>query len=173
VARELMMGINEAAFQYRWWDDASPGDEEEDRLPLFSTDHDDTALVVSTIATGSAPEGILVKFGDTQARFVGAFMPRSVSRGLVISIATMGAAGDWWGEDFKPKPAVMVDDMVVTRAANHLIQRYGKRAEMEAAMRANQAQEESDQFNYELWQRVAMAVANLQRSKPISPNAIH
>ena len=85
----------------------------------------------------------------------------------------MGAAGDWWDQDYEWKPAIMVDDVVVARAANQLIERYGDRAGMEASVRSNQAQKERDQFNYELWQRVALAVAKLPQPKPTNSKIIN
>lgn len=173
VAHELLFGLNEAAYQYNWWDEALPGAADEDQLPLFSTDHDDTALIASTLVTFSTADGTLVRFGDTQGTIIGAFLPRSISRGLVVSIATMGAAGDWWDDDFNLKPAVMVDDMVVTRAANQLVEQYGERAEIEASTRSNQALEERDQFNYELWQRVAVAVVQSRQDKSRTPDTIN
>ena len=79
VALELLLAINRAAFQYQWWNAALPGDEDEDTLPLFSTDHDDTALIVSTIAVSSLSEGVLLRLCNSPGGLVSVFLPRSVS----------------------------------------------------------------------------------------------
>jgi hypothetical protein len=43
---------------------------------------------------------------------------------------------------------------------------YGEKAAMEAAVPSNAAFEIGDSFNYELWQRVCMAVQELERAQP-------
>lgn len=54
---------------------------------------------------------------------------------------------------------------VIERAAHQMIKRYGKEAAKQAAVRSNSAMETGDEFNHELWLRVAMAVVALQFPK--------
>ena len=63
----------------------------------------------------------------------------------------------------KPQP---VSDTVIWRAANQMLQRYKDIAWLEASQRADAALELGDTFNFELWQRVAKAVLELERTKP-------
>jgi len=51
-----------------------------------------------------------------------------------------------------------VTQEVINRAAHQLIKRYGKEAARQAAIRSNSALEVGDEFNHDLWLRVAMAV---------------
>jgi hypothetical protein len=81
-------------------------------------------------------------------------------------------ADDFWEKNYgiTPQP---VSDTVVWRAGNQMIKRYGAKAAMEAAMRSNAALEIGDSFNYELWQRVCMAVQELERQNPGSGESLH
>jgi hypothetical protein len=54
-----------------------------------------------------------------------------------------------------------------------MLKRYGANAVMEAAVRSNAALDIGDTFNYELWQRVCMAVQELERTKPASNESIN
>jgi hypothetical protein len=58
-------------------------------------------------------------------------------------------------------------------AAKQLQDRYGERAAMEAAERSNAALEAGDTFNYELWQRVMMAIQELERTKPLDGESVN
>ena len=79
---------------------------------------------------------------------------------------------DFWENSvgITPQP---VSDTVVMRAANQLIKRSGDRAEAEAGQRSNAALQENDLFNYHLWQRVRIAVGELQQSKPTNPRDLN
>ncbi len=171
VATELMHGINDAAMKYGWWDAMPAGQADEDALPIYSTDHDDTAMAVFTLATGATNDGVLITFGEDKDHTITVFLPRSVARGVVVSIMGIGETAGWWNDEFALLPAQMPDDLVVMRAANQLIQRYGKRASSEATERSNAAIEAGDVFNHELWKRVWWAVGELERTKP-SPGEV-
>jgi hypothetical protein len=62
-------------------------------------------------------------------------------------------------EDY-PYWAVAAED--IERAAHQMIKMHGKDAPKQAALRSNEAREAGDEFNYELWLRVAMAVVAVQ-----------
>jgi hypothetical protein len=173
VALELMLGINEAAETYGWWDAKPAGQVDEDALPIYSTDHDDTAMAVFTLATGATNDGILITFGESEGNTITVFMPRSVARGVVISVMGIGETAGWWNDEFELLPARMPDNLVVMRAANQLIQQYGKRASSEATERSNAAIEVGDVFNHELWKRVWWTVGELERAKPSPGEAIN
>jgi hypothetical protein len=166
VALELMLAMNEAAEKYGWWDAMPAGQAEEDALPIYSTDHDDKAMAVFTLATGAMNDGMLISFGAGEGEAITVLFPRSVARGVVVSIVGIADMAGWWNDEFVLQPAQMPDKMVVKRAANQLIQRYGKSASSEATMRSNAALEAGDVFNHELWQRVWWAVGELERSQP-------
>ena len=62
-----------------------------------------------------------------------------------------------------PQP---VSETVIWRAANQILRRFKDTAWLEASQRADKALEQGDTFNFELWQRVAKAVFDLERTKP-------
>jgi len=173
VARELFMGINEAAIKYGWWDQVPAGLALEDTLPLYSTDHNDRAIPVFTLSTAAMNEGMLVAFGEDQRNFVRVFLPRSVARGLVISIVGVADTAGWWNADFVLQPAIMPDSLVIHRAANQLIKQYGERASSLATERSNAAMEAGDAFNHELWKSVWWAIGEIERTKPKPGEAIN
>lgn len=67
----------------------------------------------------------------------------------------------------------MVADIDIWRAAKLLIDHYGKDAAMVSAQKSNRALQEQDQANYETWQRVAMAILDLQRRKVLDGERVH
>jgi hypothetical protein len=173
VAQELMDGINEAAMKYGWWDETPAGLAPEDTLPIYSTDHNDKAMPVFTLSTGAMPEGMLIAFGEDQENFIRVFVPRSVARGLVVSIIGVADAAGWWNDEFVLQPAIMPDQLVIHRAANQLIKQYGERASAIATERSNAAIEAGDAFNHELWKSVWWAIGELERTKPRPGEAIN
>jgi hypothetical protein len=116
---------------------------------------------------------MLVTFGERERESITIFLPRSVARGVVVSIMGIGETAGWWNDNFELLPAQMPDDLVVWRAANQLIQRYGKGASSEATERSNAAIEAGDVFNHELWKRVWWVVGELERTKPKAGEAIN
>jgi hypothetical protein len=66
-----------------------------------------------------------------------------------------------------------VSDIDIWRAAKLLLDQHGKQAAIEAAQRSNRAMELQDQANYETWQRIAMAILDLQRRKVLDGESIH
>lgn len=59
-----------------------------------------------------------------------------------------------------PYRSVAAED--IERAAHQMIKRYGSSAPREAAVRSNAAMQAGDEFNHELWLRVAIAVVAVQ-----------
>jgi hypothetical protein len=173
VATELMLGINEAAFKYKWWDKMPAGGAEEDSLPIYSTDHDDSALAVFTLTTGASNEGMLITFGDGNEAYVQAFLPRSVARGVVVAIISVAERGGWWDEEFGLLPVRVPEEIEIQRAANKLIKRYGERAAWEATFRSNAAIEAGDTFNHQLWQRVSLVVSAMEETSNKASKSIN
>jgi hypothetical protein len=66
-----------------------------------------------------------------------------------------------------------VSDDDIWRAANKLMEMYGDKAAMEAAMRSNIALEAGDIFNYELWQAVMNCANELDRRKRLGPRGLN
>jgi hypothetical protein len=163
VALDLMHGINDAATAFRWWGAVPAGEAEADALPIYSTDHDDSALAIFTLGTGALNEGMLITFGDGQGGNVRVFFPRSVARGVVVSIMSVAEQAGWWNDKFVLQPARVPEEIEIERAANQLAKHYGKAAVWVAVSRSNEAMEAGDTFNHALWQRVSWAVHELER----------
>jgi len=58
-----------------------------------------------------------------------------------------------------------ISDIEVWRAAQQLITQFPHDPEMEAAQRADSAYAQGDIFNFDLWTRIAGAVAKLLRER--------
>ena len=54
-----------------------------------------------------------------------------------------------------------------------MVSQYGTEAAKEAASRSNRALELKDEDNYEIWQRVALAILDLQRPKMLDSENVH
>jgi hypothetical protein len=72
-----------------------------------------------------------------------------------------------------PVSAQAVGEIDIWRAANQLIRRYPDDPILEAALRADLALGRGDMFNSHLWQRIAKAVAELQRGTPGDGEAVN
>jgi hypothetical protein len=66
-----------------------------------------------------------------------------------------------------------ISDIDIWRAASLMVGQYGRRAAMEATLRSTRALEQEDHFNFEVWQRVAMAVVKFQYCKTIYGENVH
>jgi hypothetical protein len=143
------------------------------QLSLLDTERDGRAWNVASLTTGASPDGLLVNFGDGEAANVRFFLPSSVARQTSLVIYTAGETARWWDKEFNLLPAQMPSDSVIKRAANQLMKQYGGRAAMEAGLKANGALEAGDMFNHELWQRVMVAVQELERTAPKPGQAIN
>jgi hypothetical protein len=168
-----MNGINDRAHDMGWRDKIESGHAPEDKLPLYNWDRTDRVLNITTLTTGALPEGILAHFKDSDGGSTLVFLPRSIARSVVIGIAGIGDLAKWWNDDFELLPAEMPDDVTVQRAADQMIKRFGDSAASEAAMRSNAAMDVGDMFNHLLWQRVLLAVQELERTAPKLRNAIN
>jgi hypothetical protein len=65
-----------------------------------------------------------------------------------------------------------VADIDVWRAAKQIIELYPTDPEMAAAQRADNAYEQGDMFNFDLWTRISKAVTELERVRPARGQAI-
>jgi hypothetical protein len=171
VALELMFGISEAIVNCGWGDVAP--EHKDEHLSLLDTERDGRAWNVASLTTGASPEGLLVNFGDGEAANVRFFLPRSVARNVLLAINSAGETAGWWDKEFNLQPAQMPSDAVILRAANQLMKRFGERAAMEAGLKANSALELGDMFNHGLWQRVVMAVQELERIAPTKGESVN
>ena len=66
-----------------------------------------------------------------------------------------------------------ISDIDIWRTAQQMIEQHGKSAGVEAALRSNRALEVHDRTNYETWQRVAMAIGDLQRRSKVPGESVH
>jgi hypothetical protein len=120
VALELMIGISEAAVKFGWWTN-EPQHKPDDRLPLLDTEQDATALPMSSLTTGAAPNGILVNFGDGETANFRFLLTRSVARQVFATINFAGETAGWWDKEFVLQPARMPEEIEIRRAENQLL----------------------------------------------------
>ena len=66
-----------------------------------------------------------------------------------------------------------MEDIDVWRAAHQLMKRHGDTAEDQAARRGELAFDCGDEFNANLWYKIAMAIAELRRTAPEPGELIH
>ena len=59
-----------------------------------------------------------------------------------------------------------MDEIGIWRAAHKTIEIYPNDPEMAAAQRADNAYEQGDMFNFDLWTRIAKAVTELEKLRP-------
>jgi hypothetical protein len=59
-----------------------------------------------------------------------------------------------------------VDEIDIWRSAAVMIRRYGDQADLECAMRADQAVSQDDSARESVWERIMRTVQDLQRQKP-------
>jgi hypothetical protein len=78
--------------------------------------------------------------------------------------------GNFWHFGITTPPP---SDAEVWCGANQLIEQFGEQAAMQALLRAQGALELGNTSNYELWQRIAIAVQELKRTKPNGGEAIN
>ncbi len=67
----------------------------------------------------------------------------------------------------------MTIDLDIYRSANTLIKQHGDRAELYAAMRADEPLEAGDMEGRRVWLRVLEAVQELAKPKPDEGDAVH
>ena len=78
--------------------------------------------------------------------------------------------GNFWHFGVTPPPP---SDVEVWCGATQLIEQFGEEAAIQALVRAQGALELGNTSNYELWQRIAIAVQELKRTKPNDGEAIN
>jgi hypothetical protein len=102
IALELMIGIFEAGTKFRWWD----RDERPKTKPLPELQRDDLkkALHVTSLATTSEPNGILVKFGGRETFTF--YLARKYGAEIVATLKDIGDRATWWDQNYVllPKP---------------------------------------------------------------------
>ncbi len=67
----------------------------------------------------------------------------------------------------------MTPDLDIYRAANVIIERYGKDAQIHSTKRASAMLDKGDMDAYAMWKRILRAVEELQRTAPKSGEAVH
>jgi hypothetical protein len=102
IALELMVALNQAAMNFKWWD----RQETSGAKPLAELERQDLdkALRVVSIVTASEPNGLLVRFagGDTFTFYI----PRKFAAEVVTWLNYIGETAKWWDEDFRLLPKV-------------------------------------------------------------------
>ena len=102
IAVELIIGLNEAGINFKWWDkqDASKAKP----LPELQREDVETALRVVSITTASEPNGLLIRFaaGDPFTFY----LPRKFAAEFAMMLKRIGDTATWWDENFVllPKP---------------------------------------------------------------------
>jgi hypothetical protein len=77
--------------------------------------------------------------------------------------------GNFWHFGIIPPPP---SDAEVLCGATQLIEQFGEQAATQALLRCQDALELGNTSSYELWQRIAIAVQELKRTKPNGDEAI-
>jgi len=170
VALELMFGVSEAAAKFDWEIEQAPADE---KLAWLDTERDGKALNVTSLTTGADLTGLLVDFADGAAGSIRFFLPLSVARQILLAIDAAGETAGWWDKRFVLLPARQPEEIEIQRAAIQLMHQYGERAAMEAGLRADGWLELGDMFTRTLWQRVMVAVQELERTRPTGVHLIN
>jgi hypothetical protein len=67
----------------------------------------------------------------------------------------------------------MTPDLDIYRAANVIIERYGKDAQIHSTKRASAMLDKGDLDAYAIWKRILRAVEELQKAAPKSGEAVH
>ena len=67
----------------------------------------------------------------------------------------------------------MISDLDIYRAANVIIERYGKDAQIHSTKRASAMLDKGDLGGYAVWKRILRAVEELQRMEAKSGGAVH
>ena len=67
----------------------------------------------------------------------------------------------------------MISDLDIYRAANVIIEQYGKDAQIHSTKRASAMLDKGDLGAYATWKRILRAVEELQSAKPKSGEAVH
>ena len=67
----------------------------------------------------------------------------------------------------------MISDIDIYRSAHVVVQRHGRDASIEAAMRADEMLETGDLAGYALWKRILKGVEELHRMEPAAGDRIH
>jgi hypothetical protein len=67
----------------------------------------------------------------------------------------------------------VVEEIDIWRAAQQLVKRYGQGAYLAACQRGDAALEQGDREGFQVWQRVSMAVHELERTAMAEGEAKH
>ncbi len=67
----------------------------------------------------------------------------------------------------------MTSDIDIYRAANVIIEQYGKDAQIHSTKRASAMLDKGDLGAYAVWKRILRAIEELQRAGPKSGEAVH
>jgi hypothetical protein len=102
IALELMLGINEAAVRFNWWERLEGSKTKP--LPDLVREDLKKAIHVVSIATSSEPNGLLIRFAGLEPFTF--YMPRKFSADMVALLRNIGDIATWWDQNFVllPKP---------------------------------------------------------------------
>lgn len=96
IALELMIALNQAALNFKWWE--QPPSADAMTLPELQKEDLDKALRVIAITTASEPKGLLVRFaGSDQFTF---YIPREFAADVVTWLHHIGETAQWWDENY-------------------------------------------------------------------------
>jgi len=100
IALELMLGINEAAVRFNWWERIEGSKTKP--LPDLTREDLEQALYVLSIVTSSEPNGLLVRFASREPFTF--YMPRKFSADMASMLKNIGDTATWWDENFVLMP---------------------------------------------------------------------
>jgi len=102
IAVELMVALNQAAMNFKWWE--QPKRDDAMTLPELTREDLDKAFQVISITTASEPNGLLVCFAGGEAFTF--YIPRKFAADVVTWLHYIGDTAKWWDENYVllPKP---------------------------------------------------------------------
>ena len=101
VARELMIGINKAAMEAKWWNQLELSGTEP--LPDLVREDLETATPVIALSTLSEPRGLFVNATDGKETWL-FYIPRRFAADLFSAINDIGERATWWDRNFRLLP---------------------------------------------------------------------
>jgi hypothetical protein len=145
-------------------------------MPPPAAENTKNAVEVISLTTASAGDLVLLhlvrRAGERQ--FIG--VRKQIAIDLFLTIKTAAEQFRLWDDEFNFLPgqnSQRITEEEILRAANQLVQQHQDTAQAEATSRSRAAYGVGDMFNFDLWERVAHAVAKLRPTKPEGPNAIN
>lgn len=102
IALELMVGLNRAAMNFKWWDRGQPADAK--TLPELQPKDLERAIRISAITTSSEQNGLLVRLAGQETYTF--YIPRKFAADVFTWLHHIGDTAKWWDENYVllPKP---------------------------------------------------------------------